>query len=369
MIKFQEYLPIYEGDRFCLMCAQACPVRRVTKNEATSPHGWALLIDSVQRGMLEWNPETVDVLYKCADCGNCQRNCATDRPLPYAIQAARAEVVRTGHAPKRVREMDEKLRASGSPYAPNNTGDSRQTGTPAFRGPASSVLFVGDAAHYLAPEIIKAAETLLNAIGVRAASISAGRSSGYLPYTLGLWETAQAIANELVQELEMSGATRVITLSTQDAHTFEHVYAELGVNLPAGVNVTTLTDVLANAGDTLKITPRSPQAYTIHDPTEAVRLKHHALNARVLATQAMGAEPLEMLFREHLATPVGTSGGLQFTQPALAEKLARTRIADAQETGAEFILTDDPLDTATLGKYADGIKVLNLYQVLAEQLQ
>ena len=70
----------------------------------------------------------------------------------------------------------------------------------------------------------------------------------------------------------------------------------------------------------------------------------------------MGAEPLEMLYRENLATPIGTSGGLQYTQPALAETLACTCVAEAKETAVEIILTDDPLDTAQLEKYADGIR-------------
>jgi Fe-S oxidoreductase len=82
----------------------------------------------------------------------------------------------------------------------------------------------------------------------------------------------------------------------------------------------------------------------------------------------MGALPHEMLMREKLATPPGTTGGHIFTQPALAERLARTRIDEARETGAEILLTDDPFDTAQLARYADGMRVLNLFEVLAEQL-
>lgn len=386
MSKFLEYIPIYEGDRYCLMCAQSCPVRRVTKNEATSPHGWALLVASVQRGMLKWNAETVDALYQCADAGNCQGNCATDRPLPYALMAARAMIVEAQSAPATVNELDEKLRAWGNPYGMTN--DERRTTTAdsslAVRPDASSrttrnfdmighdassssVLFIGDAAYFLKPEIISAAEKLLKAVGVNALPLRAGQSSGYLPYALGLWNTARTFANDIAGDLEKSNATRVITLSTQDAHAFKNVYAELGVSLPDGVNVSTLADVLVNAGDKLKINARASQAYTYHDPTQANRLKSHWLNARLLAIQAMGAEPREMLFRENLAPAVGTSGGLQFTHPALAEKLARARIAEAKATGAEIILTDDPLDTAMLEKYADGMQVQNLYQVLAEQ--
>src|SRR5215207_116254 len=103
-----------EGCRYCLMCRHVCPVTRVTYNEATSPHGWALEIASVRRGQLQWNAETVDLLYQCADCGLCQSFCVTDQPLPYAIGAARAEVVDGGQAPSKVLELDAALRRWGS---------------------------------------------------------------------------------------------------------------------------------------------------------------------------------------------------------------------------------------------------------------
>lgn len=364
MSKFQEYIPIYEGDRYCLMCGQACPVRRVTRSEATSPHGWALLVASVQRGMLQWNAETVNVLYQCADCGNCQGNCATDRPLPYAIQAAREETVRLGHASGRLKELDEKLRTWGNPYAAVAQDASPRAGATA----SATVLFVGDTAHFHTPEIIAAAGKLLRAVNLDAVSFGAGFSSGYLPYTLGLWDTARELANSHVQSLQASGASRVITLSAQDAHTFRHVYPELGVALPQGVTITTLVQVLANAGHLLDLDVRPSAPYTYHDAVHSVRLPGYAAAARAVAAWAMGGAPREMLFRENLATPLGTSGGLQFTQPALAATLARTRIQEARDTGAEIILTDDPLDTRTLEQYADGIQVLNLYRVLAGQL-
>lgn len=381
MSKFQEYLPIYEGDRFCLMCGQACPVRRVTRNETTSPHGWALLVSSVQRGMLQWNAETIDVLYRCSDCGNCQGNCATDRPLPYAIQAARDEVVRLGHAPARVKALDETLQRWSNPYGEPPRVDTMQVLKDAWDAVMQKkrdddsrhnavILFVGDAAHHLKPNVVAAAEKILRAIGDEPIRFREGRSSGYLPYSVGLWETARRLAQETALALQISGAARVVTLSTYDAHALKHIYAELGVALPDNVNVTTLVDYLASAsaGDKLKMQPRNVASYTYHDPAQAVRLKGHGLNARVLATEAMGSEPREMLYRETIATPVGNSGGLAFTQPALAEILARTRIQEAKDTGAEILLTDDPLDTFTLEKYADGIKVLNLFEVMAEQL-
>ncbi|KPV48812.1 hypothetical protein SE17_36045, partial [Kouleothrix aurantiaca] len=72
------------------MCRHICPVTRVTFNEATSPHGWALAVSSARRGRLEWDADAANLLYQCADCGACQSFCVTDQPLPDAIEAAAA---------------------------------------------------------------------------------------------------------------------------------------------------------------------------------------------------------------------------------------------------------------------------------------
>lgn len=364
MSSFSDYLPIYEGDRYCLMCAQACPVRRVTKNEATSPHGWALLVASITRGQLQWDSSTIDVLYQCADCGLCQANCVTDRPLPYAIVAARAHVVEHGDAPSGVTELNERLRKWGNPYgATTDDGRTTNSGSPV-------TILIGDAAYHLRPQVVAAAETVLGALGVAAPRIAVGRSSGYLPYSVGLWDTARELAHKVVDELKASGATQVVTLGTEDAHTLLHVYAELGVPLPDDVKVTTLSEYLESAVEDgrFELEGHPAQTYTYHDGVQAVRLKLYAPAARRLAVRVMGGAPREMLYREALATPVGTSGGLQFTQPELAAQLARVRIQEARETGADILLTDNPLDTATLDKYADGIRVVNLIEEIGARI-
>lgn len=360
MSKFQDYLPIYDGDRYCLMCSQACPVRRVTKSEVTSPHGWALLVASVNRGLLEWNDETVDILYQCADCGMCQGNCATDRPLPAALMAARAEVVRLGKMPASVSQLDEKLRTWGNPY-----GDGNENSEVGSRSSAVA-LFVGTVDR-VRPQSVAAAQKLLRN---NVSLICRGRSSGYLPYSLGLWDTARMLGEQTLDEIKTRDVQQIIALSAQDAHAIKNVYPELGLTLPEGVLIVELVEYLAQKIEKgeLKIRARDLGIFTYHDATHTSRLTGRAAAARELVRAVTGSAPREMLFREQLATPTGTAGGLEFTQPALAHELARTRISEAQSTGAGILLTDDPLDTAQLEQASDGMQVLNVIELLSQQL-
>lgn len=349
-----------EGCRFCWMCRQACPVGHVTARETFTPHAWALLIESVARGQMSWNRETADVMYACADCGLCQAHCATDQPLPDAINASRVALASAGLAPEAVYELDKQLRA--------NAAASRAVATHAGR----AVLFVGDAGR-TSPPTVAAASRLLAAAGRVVTPMADGRSSGLLASTLGLRDTAISLAKQVVAEIAESGATEVVVLSPADRWTFEHVYpTRLGVAWPEGVSVREAVSVLAEAcaAGTLRIRQTAGQPYAYHDPCHAPRLGHDRPEPRALLAAALGATGARQLFfREHRAHPCGAVGGLEITNRALAARLAQSRVDDARRAGAEWLVTDDPMCLQQLTAQAMGqIAVKSLYAILADAL-
>jgi Fe-S oxidoreductase len=366
MVTIPDYTEIYEGDRYCLMCRQACPVERVTKREATSPHGWALLVASVKRGLLEWDADTVDTLYQCADCGLCQANCVSTRPLPAAIVAARAMVVERGSAPESVHAVNESLQKWGHPYGEAfHNPFSGRAGRQAEIG-----LFVGAATTAERPQTVEAAIKLLDTVEVEHTLISTGRSGVYLPYTLGLWNTAAALAKEALEEIAEQGVKILLTLSREDTHAFQHIYQEIGVDLPAELQVLEFVEWLAGALSSGSLHPGmlDLEGFVYHDPAHTPRISGGAKTARKVLAEIAGAHVGEMLWRERVAAPAGTVGGFRWTQPALAEKLTRARIEEAKSAGAAGIVTEDPQCAAQLAKYAEGLPVANLVELVAEKI-
>lgn len=347
-----------EGCRYCLMCRHVCPVTRVTFSEASSPHGWALTIASLRRGLLEWTPQTVDLLYQCADCGLCQAHCVTDQPLPEAIVAARAAAVDLGHAPAALQQVEAALRERGNPW-----GEAPRTADAAT---ADDALFVGATAWHAAPAEVEAAGALLRAVELRHTAIGIGRSSGYLPYTLGLHDIARSLAEATVEDVRRGQCRRLLTLSAEQAWTFRVLYPLLGVPLPRGVEVVELTVLLAERldGGTLRLRPAECElAY--HDACHTPRLagRWHAPR-RLLA--ALGRAPREGFWREHRATSCGASGGLPFTQPELARSMALAALADLP-TGTT-VVTDAPGCLAHLRDNAGERDVRGLYTLLEEHI-
>jgi Fe-S oxidoreductase len=354
-----------ENCRYCLMCRHVCPVAHVTRKETLTPHGWGLTIASVKRGLLDWNSDSVDVLYSCADCGTCRAHCVTDQPLPQAIAAARAEVVAGQKAPAAAYEIHGRLLEWGNPYgrsAPPPSGEQ-----------ASVALFVGDDAWFAEPESLQAAERLLTACGLRAARVGVGRNNGYLASSLGFPETAAALIAATMEEVVASGAETMLVLGPGDYHVFTQLLDErLGLSWPAGVAVqeavTFLSDRLA-AGElnVRRAPPGPPWAYV--DPTHTVRLPWRSEAPRRLLAAAVAGPGRELFWRRERAHPSGNVA-LQYTSPHIADHLTYSRLADVRQSGAQVAITDDPGTLAALRRHAGrfGLELRGLYELLAGQL-
>ena len=348
------------------MCRHVCPVGHVTRRETLTPHGWALTIASVQRGLLSWNADTVDALYACADCGMCRTHCVTDQPLPDAIVAARAEVVASGLAPQAVYEIRKTLEERGSAYGPIEASEATA------RGPIG--LYVNDASAARGTGSVRAARRLLAAAGVETVPVAAGRSNGLVASSLGLLDTAARLGRALLLAVESAGCRELMVFSPGDRFTFQHVYPErLGLEWPAGVTVTELTIALAEAMESGRLRFRGTSertAWAYHDPCHAPRVGRNPARPRALLASALGPSSARDLFwRAERAHPCGAIGGLEVTQPDVAAELARARIADAAAAGASVLVSDDPECVAHLqGHASDAMRVVSSYELLESQV-
>jgi Fe-S oxidoreductase len=359
------------GCRYCWMCRHVCPVGHVTHRETHTPHAWALMIDAQSKGTLTWNDDSTNELYACADCGMCRTHCVTDQPLPDAIAEARASVAKSGAAPKSVYTLHEKLQKWGNPY---------QEGAASKPAKGEVGLFIGDAAAYLGPKVWEAAIKLLEAAGLKPVPVGVGRSNGLLASSLGFPDTATAHAKAVLADVAASGCRELLVLAPGDRYAFERLYRErLNIEWPAAVAVKEVTAVLAEAAAAGRLEFRNTTdapAYTYHDPCHGPRAGHNHAAPRALLAAALGAGPaVDMFWREQRAHPCGAIGGLEFTQPAIAARLADARLADAASRGAKWVIADDPgclnhlrgRNSAAPGQ--GGLEVRGLYELLVEQLQ
>jgi Fe-S oxidoreductase len=354
-----------ESCRFCLMCRHVDPVSHVTFNEALTPHGIALTATSQKRGLLDWNEESVKVIYSDVDGGNARAHCVTNKPFSEAVAALKAEVAAKGFAPQSVYDVHEKLLKYHSPYGRDRLESNIQK--------SDVALFIGDEAHYLWPSVIDTALKLLKAVAHKPLLIGRGRSNGFLASSLGFPELAETQARGILEDIRTTNTKQIITLSVGDTFALTQLYPErLGISLPKNVQVTDVLSLLTNALAKKKLflklsKDKSPYAYI--DPTHAVRVPNRFNAPRTLLKAVMLGEVKELFWRRERAHPVGSTA-VQFTNPALAEKLTRARLEDAAQTGAKQLFCEDPATLYHLSKYAKdyGLEVKGLYEFLASQL-
>jgi Fe-S oxidoreductase len=361
----ENAIEITERCRHCLMCRHVCPVGNVTRMETLTPHGWAQLVALERRGLSTWNHETVDALYKCADCGSCRTHSVYDSPLPEGIAAARAVVAEQGLAPAVVYELGERLREWENPYVSQLPGEVAGTGEVA--------LFVGDEAQFLRPQLLTAALTLLSAVGVEPVLIGLGRNTGYLPSSLGLPGIASDLALANLAELQATRAQRLFVLSPGDFFAFRQMYDErLGIELPPDIEVLEVVPFLARqmvAGNLRLSRSDDDRPYAYIDPTHSVRVEGRYESPRQLLEAVLPAPAHELFWRRNRAYPCGDLA-LQFTQPELADALTQARLADAAEAGATVVLSDGAGSLAHLERHAAafGLQVQDVYELLADHL-
>jgi Fe-S oxidoreductase len=356
-----------ENCRYCLMCRHVCPVGHVTAKETFTPHGWGLLIASVNRGMLEWNEDTVNALYSCSDCGTCRAHCVTDQPLPDAIAAVRAQVVEKNLAPQTVYAVHQLMEEYSNPY---------QKQKPIMgEGIGEVALFVGDEAQFLWPEAVEAALRLLRAVGLEPVLVGVGRNNGYMAGSLGFPETARTLMQATFEELSAAGAKKMLVLSAGDFYAFGKLHAQrLDITLPEGLEVVEVTTVLANALEEGKISFDQVEGippYAYVDPTHTVRHRErHPYPRALLAAVYPKHGAREIFWRMDRAHPSGNVA-LQFTNPHIANHLTYSRLGRVAEAGARIAVCEAPGTLNQLQRHSHlfGLQIQGLYELLVKQIK
>jgi Fe-S oxidoreductase len=354
-----------ENCRYCLMCRHVCPVGHITRRETLTPHGWGLTIASVQRGLLTWNQDTLDVLYSCADCGTCRAHCVTDQALPAALAATRAEVTAQSLAPAVVYQVHRALQEWSNPY--------EKHAPEPVNGQAEFALLVGDDAQFLHTTALAGALKLLEAAGIKPVLIGIGRSTPYLASSLGFPGTARNLAQTTLNELKATGARRMLVLTPGDYYAFDRLLTEsLEIEWPKAValqEVISLLDEKFTAGMLQFRSSTDQRPYAYIDPTHSLRVPARFEAPRRLLAGVMSTPGRELFWRKERAHPCG-NGALQFTNPHLSNHLTYARLADAQQAGAQIAFTEDPGCLSHLSRHAGrfGLHIQGFYELLADHL-
>ena len=338
---FESYKDTLYYCRFCPMCKPAADVANVTNLESHSTRGRAVLLWRIATGKAEFTKRDVELLYQSTLDTISESWCINHFSVSDYILAARQEVVKQNLQPKSVKLALE-LERTTAPCPQSDT-----------------ILLASEAAEVGGEARLTTAVAVLAKLGI--ATTVYQQTNGIISYSLGDMDQAKAQVERVVAALKAAGAKLVIADGNKTYFALTKMAERLGVALPTGMKVVSLTGILHQHQKALPRQNDQRKVY-VHDckstfflgdtlATDEALQPHCDSNEDALGTgtvytmprdliDSLGMERLFGVWSRSLAKSSGVDDGLWITYPMLAQKLALQRLAYAKNLEAELIVTD-----------------------------
>ena len=357
--------------------SRVCPSGELRKFEAYYLGGKNLLLWGLLSGKLEWTSKAAEILYHCTLCGNCVQQCQLPEIHNYALEwvhAARVEVVKRGLGPMpEHRRFGEWVRREHNPYMEPHSARLSWLGEKP-KGKGEVAYFVGCTCSYRELEVAKAVVSLLKSSGVKFTLLEDEWCCGSPLYWTGQVDVVEELARHNARELEKTEAAVAVTSCAGCYRMLKQIYPEVyGVELSMEVlHISELLLKLVKEG-ALQPERELSWAVTYHDPCHLGRHTGVYEAPRQLIGSIRGLELREMLRNRRNAWCCGAGAGVKSAFKQLASYAASERIREAEETGAQVLLTACPFCEMNLREAAEKagskIRVLDITQALSYSIK
>ena len=365
---------------------QVCPVYESVpgKWEPFFARGKIVLATGLLKGEIEPSQNLADMIFQCMICGSCKSICnASYHPLlqhpiaqimdqPKIWEALRAELIDAGFALPKHAEIFGNCEKFNNPYAEDHEG--RVKWVPenkTFPEVAENVLFMGCTEPYRMPKILQNITKILDQANVDYTVMGLEEwCCGSIAFRTGNLDLARKFAMHNYEAFKAVKATRVITHCAGCYRTLKQDYPTLIPDFKLTVvHITEVIQELLEKGQ-LKLTKPVQRKVTYHDPCHLGRHMHIYEAPRYILQQIPGLEFVEMQRIKENAWCCGAGAGVKSGFSELALEIAKKRIMEAMETGADTIVTTCPFCLRNLEDAANAlgsscsIEVLDLLELV-----
>ena len=344
----------------CGFCQAVCPLFGSTLRPSYNARGKMLVLKEVMDGEIPLNDELVETLFQCTACANCAQNCPSGVNVPEIIKQVRKDMVNIGSCHPAFKGMNEVLQKHTNIYAEDEPEDFERE----RNQKAEYVYFIGCVGSYREDEATMATLDLLDRIEVDYTLIDEVCCSGVLE-DVG-YQMNEELARKNVEAILATGAKTVITGCPYCFRTFNDKpqYAELR---DKNIRIVHLAQFLADFDFGVKTDKR----VTYHDPCDLGR--HCGIYEEPRRTiRKIAPNFVEMAHHHADAMCCGAGGGVRGAYPKNSIAMARRRLTEAEDVGADIVLTEcnscrHNLSNAKLRKQA--FKVYNTTEFINKLLE
>lgn len=363
--------------------ASICPAIDYYNFHAFSGGGKIILANSIERGRIPLSETVRDIVYKCTVCGGCGVACKylnTLEPLEI-IMTLREKLVMNGWGPMPCHQQYiESIHNCGNPYneSPENRADWLPDDVQADDD-ADLLYYTGCTASYRRKEIAIATARVLKAAGIKFKIFGAGEICCGSPILRsGDVPSFKEIRYKNLGIIENSGAKTILCSCAGCYDTFKVEYPRFGKVPQLDIMSTSefFNQLLIENRLSLK---QVPLKVTYHDPCHLGRgsepyMAWNGDSVEVLSLVSIdvpekpkrcgaggvyeaprevichipGVELVEMDRIKEYSYCCGAGGGVKAAFPEFALHTARTRLEEAEATGASVIISACPFCSTNL---------------------
>ena len=368
----------------CIQCGSCTGSCVAAEGMSLSPRK---LWRSVQMGMETDIMESMG-FWNCTTCALCDKRCPRGIPLSQIMLSLRNKFSAGGGGIAGVSQTLENLKKSGNIMGEEADSrflwidklclkDSEREGL--FRDKSETVYFTG-CVGALFPRVNGIPQSLVNLLRAIKSDFSLLKDEwccGYPAMAGGMGlEAVREYSERNIAAMEKKGTREVIVSCPTCYYMFTKVYPKLH-DKPFSFKVIHYTEYLESrlAELNLKFPKAQDQKInvTYHDPCDLGRKLHITAAPRNILKGLNGITLNEMRFSGDEGKCCGGGGNLEMVNPELSSSIASRRIADAVETGAEYLLSSCQQCKRTLQNAArktrTRIKVMDILEFLTQRLE
>jgi len=311
----------------CGFCREECPVYRVNRYETFSCRGKMLVARGLMEGLLEPSKEMAEMLERCLLCGYCQARCALKNMD--IVTTMRQRMVNEGFVTQTHLENATKIVKEGRLFDVQ-TPIKRDGETPVYIG----------CLYRSRPKELSTIFSVLNRLDIQP-RVGEESCCGYVIEATGFSEEFEKAKRHCKENLEGQRMDAALTLCPTCTITLKEKY-----EIPVQHAIVAVHRRLKEPDLAQKLKPLNLRA-TYHDPCHLGRMLGIFEEPREILRK-VGVDLIEMEHHRYFSTCCGGGGGLRAVDDKLSIEIAKNRVKDASNVGAEMIVTVCPTCESTL---------------------
>jgi len=346
-----KYLDEWEDElNICIRCGycfEGCPIFKELGWEPDGARGKAVLSYGLLSGEIEPSQKIADKIFQCSFCRDCVERCSANVDIPGILTAARADITNEGFVSEGHEQLAGNIRKSGNIFGKELEAPIREGETPVLLG-CRFLERKDDAERYL---------EILEKIGMNPKVVDetcCGMPFGVLGHKDEFEEQKKKFRKQFPHKDFVALCTTCAFFINANYDDYNPTYV--------------IKDIVERLPD---YNPKQLGIkVTYHDPCNLARGMNMVDEPRDVLKQ-IGVELVEMPTYGKQAECCGGGGGLLATDDPLAKKLAKKRIKQAIDSGAEMLVTLCPTCEYNLKRAAEdaGLEVKNVLDLVWEALQ